>query len=156
MTSSIRCSRPCGSLFALGLTARRGRASASAQLDPLLFLKTVQPNVLVVVDTSQRMQRDSDEVYYDPRDYTRRSRPCEPALGVTAGQHATQYYRRKYLDLAPVRRQRHAVRRALRFRASATSRRVYADFYARTRLGVARPACARPSRRTRRWPASRS
>ena len=29
---------------------------AYAQLDPLLFLKTTQPNVILAVDTSQRMQ----------------------------------------------------------------------------------------------------
>ena len=32
---------------------------AAAQIDPLLFLKTAQPNVLLVVDTSNRMQRDA-------------------------------------------------------------------------------------------------
>ena len=32
-------------------------ASASAQVDPLLFLKTATPNVIFIVDTGNRMQR---------------------------------------------------------------------------------------------------
>src|SRR5438876_3380395 len=58
-------------------------APASAQLDPLLFLKTTAPNVILVVDTSNRMQRDaptdpstnsssiSTSNYYDPAIYNR-------------------------------------------------------------------------------------
>jgi len=53
-------------------------APASAQIDPLLFLKGSQPNVILMVDTSERMQRDAPadpstvatsnatSSYYDP------------------------------------------------------------------------------------------
>ena len=44
---------------------------AFAQLDPLLFLKRTQPNVVFVVDTAERMQHDADGTYYDPAEYLR-------------------------------------------------------------------------------------
>src|SRR5712691_8834859 len=54
-------------------------APAAAQLDPLLFLKPSQPNVIVLVDVANRMQRDAPtgpanprttSNYYDPYVYT--------------------------------------------------------------------------------------
>ena len=57
-------------------------APASAQLDPLLFVKSTSPYVLIAVDTSNRMQRDAPgdtttlatskatSSYYDPFVYT--------------------------------------------------------------------------------------
>ncbi len=44
-------------------------ATASAQLDPLLFLKRVHPTVIVVVDTSLRMLEDGSDNFYDPNFY---------------------------------------------------------------------------------------
>ena len=41
-------------------------ATASAQLDPLLFVKRVPPTVIIVVDTSLRMLEDGNGNYYDP------------------------------------------------------------------------------------------
>jgi hypothetical protein len=61
-------------------------AAASAQLDPLLMIKRTKPNVIFVVDTSLRMQRDADNVYYDPNDYTRSGvalNPWEASLGLS-------------------------------------------------------------------------
>jgi len=70
-------------------------APASAQVDPLLFLKELPPNVIVVVDTSARMRFDADGAYYDPVEYQVKNLPWEPAIGVTAG---ITKYRRRYLD----------------------------------------------------------
>jgi hypothetical protein len=99
---------------ALLLTA----ASAGAQVDPLNFLKLTQPNgidakpnVIFVVDTGNRMQRDAptdntDQTtsnatssYYDPFVYTKTGAAYEAVLGVSAGNTTTSY-RRKYVNLA--------------------------------------------------------
>src|SRR2546426_109332 len=91
-------------------------APASAQLDPLLFLKATQPNVILVVDTANRMQRDaptdpsttsssiSTSNYYDPAIYNRdltkayqtnTGLPGSGTLGITVVNTAA-FYRRKY------------------------------------------------------------
>jgi hypothetical protein len=58
-------------------------ASASAQLDPLLFVKRVPPTIIIVVDTSLRMLEDGSGNYYDPVEYTSSSDPAVSlALGV--------------------------------------------------------------------------
>ena len=44
---------------------------AAAQIDPLIALKRLPPNVVVVVDTSFRMLDDGDGNYYDPHTYNR-------------------------------------------------------------------------------------
>lgn len=70
-------------------------AEAFAQLDPLLSLKRVPPNVVVVVDTSFRMLDDGNGNYHDPRTYTRADDVAAAnALGVT-----TATYRRIYQGL---------------------------------------------------------
>jgi len=71
---------------------------AFAQLDPLLFMKTLKPNVLVVVDTANRMQCDADNNYRDSRPYPRTLAPYEGPLGVSAA-NTSAAYRRKYLKL---------------------------------------------------------
>jgi hypothetical protein len=73
---------------------------AAAQLDPLLFIKRTQPNVLVVVDTSNRMQRDAiDNSYRDANVYTKTGALYESqSLGITAGNTQTKY-RRRYVNL---------------------------------------------------------
>lgn len=85
----------CGVAVAGSLVPR----AASAQLDPLLFLKRAQPNVLILMDTSDRMQRDADEDYYDPNIYPKTGAAWETALGVSAAT-ASATYRRKYVRLA--------------------------------------------------------
>jgi hypothetical protein len=70
---------------------------ASAQLDPLIALKRVPPNIVVVVDTSFRMLDDGTGTYYDPMTYVRTNDPTvAAAMGVPSG--ATSY-RRKYVGL---------------------------------------------------------
>jgi hypothetical protein len=80
---------------------------ATAQLDPLLFLKpghqpgantNGQPNVIVMVDTANRMQRDQDNNYRDNNAYPRSGALYEATLGVSAG-NTTAKYRRKYINL---------------------------------------------------------
>ncbi len=72
---------------------------AFAQLDPLLFMKTLKPNVLLVVDTANRMQRDAEGDYYDQNIYTKTGALYEGTLGV-APANTLQKYRRRYVDLA--------------------------------------------------------
>src|SRR5687767_5258450 len=73
-------------------------ASASAQLDPLLFLKRVPPTVIVVVDTSLRMLEDGSGNYYDPNTYTTSADgPVASALGLNSATNPT--YRRIYRAL---------------------------------------------------------
>jgi hypothetical protein len=43
---------------------------ASAQLDPLLFLKRCTPNIIFDVDLRNTMLQDADGNYYDPNQYT--------------------------------------------------------------------------------------
>jgi hypothetical protein len=80
---------------------------ASAQLDPLLILKrghlpgantNGQPNVIVMVDTANRMQRDQDGNYRDNNVYPKSGALYEATLGVSAG-NTTAKYRRKYVTL---------------------------------------------------------
>lgn len=80
-----------------------GAADAYAQLDPLLFLKKNRPNVLLVVETSQRMQRDATnpDDYVDANIYTKTGASWEGGangLGITDANTNVRY-RRKYLDL---------------------------------------------------------
>jgi hypothetical protein len=70
---------------------------AYAQLDPLLFVKRIPPNVIVVLDTSLRMLEDVNGYYYDPNFYVVADDPAvATGLNVPAG---TATYRRKYQNL---------------------------------------------------------
>jgi hypothetical protein len=72
---------------------------ASAQLDPLLFIKRQPPNVIIAVDTSNRMLRDTADVYRDTNVYTKSGVALwEPSLGIKA-ENTNTYYRRKYINL---------------------------------------------------------
>ena len=73
-------------------------APASAQLDPLLFLKRTQPNVIIAIDTANRMQRDTDNNYRDPNIYKVLGTTWEPALGIN-GTNTSATYRRKFVGL---------------------------------------------------------
>ncbi len=84
-------------LLGAALVALVFAAPAAAQVDPLLALKRVPPNVIVVVDTSFRMLDDGTGTYYDPMTYVRANDPTVAnALGVPA---TSTYYRRKYVGL---------------------------------------------------------
>ncbi|MBI4265787.1 MAG: hypothetical protein HY657_15535 [Acidobacteria bacterium] len=93
-------------LLTLLLVVAAGPREVAAQLDPLLFLKrpgsgaaATRPNIILAVDTANRMQRDANDVYLDHNVYSATGATWETALGVTALNTATQY-RRKYMSLA--------------------------------------------------------
>ena len=76
-----------------------GHASpAEAQLDPLLFLKRLPPNVIVVVDTSPSMLEDGDGNFYDPNTYAVGDDRLAAFLMRVNTRRAT-HYRRVYEDL---------------------------------------------------------
>jgi hypothetical protein len=86
-------------LLGLACVAR----DAAAQLDPLIYLKKNKPNILIAVETSNRMQRDVYNDYLDGNIYRRlgvAAAPWEAALGVSdANTGAAGVYRRKYVGL---------------------------------------------------------
>lgn len=146
-TSTRRFAR---AVLALGLLA--GPAPAFAQLDPLLFLKTspltspelsttasLRPNVILAVDTSQRMQQDADSTYYDPGIWTKTGALFEGILGLAGSESATRY-RRKYLDFEHLNV---VLSGEPKFRSSHIDavgdlESGYANFFAPTRLAIAR------------------
>ena len=85
-------------VIALGLMALFVWAGpAEAQLDPLLALKEMPPNVIIVFDNSFRMLDDGTGNYYDVKTYNRADDPTvATALGVTA---PITTYRRVYQSL---------------------------------------------------------
>jgi hypothetical protein len=112
---------------------------AFAQLDPLLFLKNQAPNVIVVVESTNRMQRDADLVYYDPGRYTKTGALFEGVLGLAAGD-AVSFYRRKYFDLVHTDPASSGGDKfdASHIDAIGDREAEYAVFYERTRLAIAR------------------
>lgn len=93
---TLRAALPALAL-AVALQAAFARP-AFAQLDPLLFLKRNVPRVLLVVDVSNRMQRDAAEDYYDPYVYPKTGAAWEAIIGVS-DTNAAASYRRKYVAL---------------------------------------------------------
>lgn len=127
-----------GGLFVVGALLSVP-APASAQLDPLLFLKTTQPNVILAVDTAQRMQRDAEDTYYDPGLYTKTSDPYELVIGLEPGD-ATSTYRRRYygLELLNASESGGDKFKAARITTVGDRESNYATFFERTRLAIAR------------------
>lgn len=89
-----------------------GAAPVSAQIDPLLFLKTTQPNVIFAVDLDKRMLRDaptdastydnylSTSNYFDP--YVYQLSVLDVGVAMSLGLDSTNTdssYRRKYAAL---------------------------------------------------------
>jgi hypothetical protein len=117
---------------------------AAAQLDPLLFLKRTQPNILLMVETANRMQRDHNDDYLDNTIYLK-SALVEPAdgalIGVTAATTQT-YYRRKFIDLQHMTPNPNNEK----FKASAIQAvgdlqgAAYTKFDTRTRINIAKTA----------------
>ena len=79
---------------------------ASAQLDPLLFLKRCTPNIIFDVDVRNAMLQDADGNYYDPNQYDveQQRKRCGVADGARprsrdniANQNNAPYYR-KFLN----------------------------------------------------------
>jgi len=124
---------------------------ASAQLDSLAILKTVAPNVILVVDTANRMQRDAatdlstqttataTSTYYDPFLYTKTGAAWETGLGITAANTASKY-RRKYVNLAFASAGSADKFTATTIQVSGDQDTGYSIFGAATRLSIARGA----------------
>lgn len=114
-------------------------ATASAQLDPLLFVKRVPPTVIIVLDTGLRMLEDGDGFYHDPNTYTTAADgPVSLALGVIDGS-AT--YRRRYQALTYENVQDSSTKfEATNILATPSSSAGYATFYRGTRLEMAKSA----------------
>jgi hypothetical protein len=114
-------------------------APAFAQLDPLLFLKNQQPNIIIAVDVANRMQRDADSIFYDPGRYNVTGAGWESTIGLAAGE-AASFYRRKYTGLVhtdPVASPDDRFD-ATRIDVVGDQEVGYSTFYERTRLAVAR------------------
>lgn len=123
-------------LLALLLVA--GASPAQAQLDPLLFLKRTQPNVLLLVDTSERMQFDVYGDYIDGNFYSRVGSAYESTLGVNVSI-ADVRYRRRYVQL---RYHNASEFRADRIAVTGDLEAGYATFDERTRMSIARRSLA--------------
>ena len=110
---------------------------AAAQLDPLLFLKRSKPNVILVMDTSHRMLYDGDGGYYDPADYATTS-AIRSSLGLTVQD---KNHRRKYESLVFQNGQPDVFATArIAAAGSSSGSALYANFYTRSRIGVAKAA----------------
>ncbi len=83
---------------AAALLAALWTTTASAQLDPLLFVKRVPPTVVIAFDSSFAMLEDGDGNYYDPNTYQVADDPgVAAAFGLDTVLQAS--YRRKYVGL---------------------------------------------------------
>jgi hypothetical protein len=113
-------------------------APASAQLDPLLFLKRVPPTVIIIVDTSLRMLEDGSGYYYDPNTYTTSADGAvASAFGLDSGTNPT--YRRRYKDLQYENIQDSSSRfQAVDIQAMGSSMSGYSTFWNSTRLQIAK------------------
>jgi hypothetical protein len=112
---------------------------AFAQIDPLLPVKRIPPNVVVVVDTSFRMLDDGNGDYYDPKTYNRSDDVfVANALGVS-----TQTYRRIYRGLLfdPVSASSRKYL-ATNISAVASSAATYSTFWSTTRFEIAKAGLA--------------
>lgn len=90
--------RTAGALLSLVAITAWWSTSASAQLDPLLFLKRVPPTVIVAFDNSFAMMEDGDGNFYDSRTYTvTDDAAAATAMGIDTAVART--YRRKYVGL---------------------------------------------------------
>lgn len=114
---------------------------AYAQLDPILFLQRARPTVILAVDTADRMAFGADGTYYDPFTYQVTGAEWEATLGVSPSNSSARY-RRKYemLDFLPIGN----LDRFSANRVSIVGDRdlAFAQFWSRSRLGVARAALA--------------
>jgi hypothetical protein len=129
MTHGAR--RRTAAVFCVALTLWWS-ATASAQLDPLLFIKRVPPTVIIVVDTSMRMLEDGNGSYYDPNDYlVSNDTAVASALNVAS---ATRY-RRTIVNLQYESTQDSSTKfEATNIRATADTAAAYSTFYNSTRL----------------------
>ncbi|MDQ3488441.1 MAG: PilC/PilY family type IV pilus protein [Acidobacteriota bacterium] len=111
-------------------------ANASAQLDPLLFVKRVPPTVIIVFDTSVRMLEDGSGNYYDPVEYTSSS---DAGVASAMGVSGATRYRRIYKNL----QYESVVDASSKFEATditavGNTAAGYSTFYNSTRLEIAK------------------
>jgi hypothetical protein len=99
----MRIGRPRQWVLLVAAALALWTTKASAQLDPLLFLKRVAPNILFVVDLGPGMLSDADGNYYDPYQYkwsnSGGDAAWQTALGLVSGvnianQNNAPYYRK--------------------------------------------------------------
>lgn len=135
-------------VLAAALVALAWAVPARAQVDPLLFMKPVKPNVLLVVDTANRMQRDAPtdptqpkttSSYYDPFVYPRTGAVWEAQLGVSTLTAVTAY-RRKYVGLVNTNNGNGDKFSANTISTVGDLNAGYSMFSAPTRLAIARAA----------------
>lgn len=110
----------------------------AAQIDPLLFLKNQQTNIIVAIDTGNRMQRDADLTYYDMALYDQSS---DGLSGLPPGLLATElvkYYRRSFPNLTHTESSGSDKFTAPRVDFVGDVEANYGTFYERTRLAIAR------------------
>ena len=111
---------------------------AFAQLDPLLFVQRTQPNVIIAVDVANRMQRDADNIYYDPWSYPKPSADWGSLIGVSDATTISSY-RRAYSGLVHTDVSLGGDKFAAESIFTVGDRSAgFSTFWARTRLGVAR------------------
>ena len=130
--------RAAARLAAAALVAVAAAApQASAQLDQLLFIKRVTPNVIVVVDTSFRMLDDGRGNYYDPNTYNV-SDDAELAKALGVDTAVAESYRRVYVNLHFTQTQDASTKYAAdRVVAVADNSPFFSTLYQRTRLDIA-------------------
>ena len=113
-------------------------ATASAQLDPLLFAKRVPPTVIIIVDTSLRMMEDGNGNYYDPNDYITSN---DPLVAMQLGVSGSNRYRRIYRNLQYENIQDSSTKfMATDITAVPDSSAAYAPFFNNTRLQMTKLA----------------
>ncbi|MEO6212115.1 MAG: hypothetical protein ABIP65_00685 [Vicinamibacterales bacterium] len=111
-------------------------ATASAQLDPLLFVKRVPPTVIIVLDTSMRMMEDGAGYYYDPNTYTTAN---DAAVSNGLGVTGSTTYRRRYRTLQFENVQdANSKYEAEDILATPNSSPTYATFWSPTRMEMAK------------------
>ena len=116
--------------------------TASAQLDPLLFLKRVPPTVIIVMDTSAQMLEDGSGNYYDPNTWSSSADATVMASFPNINTATTSHYKRIYnsltYDLTPGRYFASSIAAVAATNVAATD----AAFYDPTRWAIAKQGVA--------------
>lgn len=100
LLSRIRHARRCAATVCLTIAATvLWSSTASAQLDPLLFLKRVPPTVIIVFDTSLRMLDDGSGNVHDPFFYSSSADPAVMAAFPNINAATNKTYRRIFKNL---------------------------------------------------------
>jgi hypothetical protein len=135
MTRFLKNRQTAASLVALAAVLWWS-ATASAQLDPLLFIRRVPPTVIIALDTSMRMLEDGSNRFYDPNTYSITADPAvSTALGlVGAGNYRRVYHTLQYESIVDASTKFEAVN----ITAIPDSQAAYATFWDDTRIQIAK------------------